>query len=240
MQTKTVSAASGGGVSALATGTLYLHVGTHKTGTTSIQEAIRQKSVCINAAGIALHPMRNASCLASQFLRSDVHATVRVLGAPLPTLASLDAEIDIVRRARGNERNMLISSELFCMLRTTLEAVAIRATLGAMFQQIVPILFIRNQQDWRESRSDQLRKTGHLAYQMSLPSAHSIEDDWYYEIDAIRAFWQQLGDLRVIDYDKTRKQLGGVIAPFADTIGLSGLFDDLDLRLNPRTTQDPS
>lgn len=227
-------------VNTFGTGTLYLHVGTHKTGTTSIQEAIRQKSAVIRAAGIALHPMRNASYLASQFLRPDVRATVRVMGAPLPTLASLDAEIDIVARARGNQRDMLISSELFCMLRTTLEAVAIRAKLGAMFQNVVPILFIRNEQDWRKSRSDQLRRAGHLDYQMSLPSNQSIEGEWYYKIDEVKAFWSQIGDLHVIDYDKACKKYGGVLDPFSKAICLSGVFDGLDLRLNARSSPLPS
>lgn len=216
------------------TGTLYLHVGTHKTGTTSIQEAIRQKSALINAAGIALHPMCNASYLASQFLRPDVRATVRVMGAPLPTLASLDAEIDVVVRARGDQRDMLISSELFCMLRTTLEAAAIRATLGAMFQNVVPILFIRNERDWRQSRSDQLRRAGHLDYQRSLPDYQSIEGEWYYNVDEIKSFWSQIGDMCIMDYDAACRDDGGVITPFAKVIGLSGLFDGLDLRLNAR------
>ena len=216
------------------TGTLYLHVGTHKTGTTSIQQALRLYREQIEAAGIALHPRVNAALLASQFLRGGVRSIPRVKGAALPTLASVDAEIEIVAQARGARADMLISSEQFCMLRTTLEALAIRSTLGRMFGRIVPILMLRNDWDWREARADQLRKHGLYEYQKTLPSSQSIEGDWYYNRAAIKAFWNQIGPMVVVDYDAVRDQPGGVLPPFAEAIGLPGLFDGVELRLNKR------
>lgn len=219
-----------------ARGTLWLHVGTHKTGTTSIQEAIVARKDALRAAGIAVFPEANAWRLANFFIRPSLRTTPRLQGLPLPELADLDREMASLAAFRAeNPGDLIISSEEFCMLRHMVEAQALRSTIGAMFARIVPILVLRDVEDWKRSRADQLRKTGVWEAHKALPDELSADGAWYYDAAVIRNFWSGLGDLREIDYDASCRQDGSVLPAFARAIGQGGMFDGLDIRLNERT-----
>ncbi|MWD29643.1 hypothetical protein E0K89_019355 [Aquicoccus sp. SCR17] len=218
-----------------AAGTLWLHVGTHKTGTTSIQRALSLRGPDLAAAGVALGPDENAWALANLFLRPELRTTPRVKGRTVPRLlADSDTEIERLAEARGALPDMVISSEEFCMMRTGLEALALHSTLGARFARIRPVLVLRGEAEWRASREDQLRKTGLWEIQQGLPEAQSVNGEWYYDREAIFDFWRAIGPVTVIDYDDAVAREGTILPAFARAIERPGLFGGVDLRLNQR------
>lgn len=217
------------------TGTLWLHVGTHKTGTTSIQRALKLSAARLRAAGVAVFPEVNAWTLANTFLRPEIRSTPRMsYGDPLPDLARLAAVPAKIAAARGTAPEMVISSEEFCLLRTPLEAFALKSALAPTFARIVPLITLRNPDDWRAARADQLRKTGCWEAQKALPDDQSTDGAWYYDSAAILAFWQGIGTPVVLDYDRICAEEGDILPAFARAIGQPGLFDGLDLRINTR------
>lgn len=220
-------------------GTLWLHVGTHKTGTTSIQRALRLKEAALVAQGIALSPYENAWQVATLFLRGTLVTTPRLTGmCTLPRLPDYDAIATRLRSSRGSCADMILSSEEFCMLRDGLEAFALRSFFRPMFARIVPILATRDPAHWQASRADQLRKSGTWEQQKALPDAHSNDGPWYYDLAAIRRFWEAIGPVTLIDYDAACATEGDILPAFARAIGQPGLFDELTpLRLNERSTR---
>lgn len=216
-------------------GTLWLHVGTHKTGTTSIQRALSLRGPDLAAAGVALGPDENAWALANLFLRPELRTSPRLQGRTAPRdLAGSDAELARLTGARGARPDMVISSEEFCMLRTGLEALALRGTLGALFARIRPVLVLRGEAEWRASREDQLRKNDLWEIQRDLPEAQSVNGEWYYDREAIVDFWRAIGPITVIDYDEAVAREGTILPAFARAIERPGLFGGVDLRLNQR------
>jgi hypothetical protein len=222
----------------MATGrVLSLHVGTHKTGTTSFQEGLSRKAAMLAQSGTRVWPEKNAWRLANVFLRPTLVTSPRVSGKAVPaTLADLQALPDLVRQRLGDCGSMIISSEEFCMMRDALEAHALLAALGSVFERIVPIVVLRNVADWKASREDQLRKTGMWDLQKGLADMASNDGAWYYDREAIVAFWTAIGPVQVIDYDAACATEGSVMPALARAFGYAGLFDDMDLRLNVRDT----
>ncbi|MBE9640254.1 hypothetical protein [Salipiger mangrovisoli] len=217
-------------------GTLWLHVGTHKTGTTSIQRALRLREGALREAGLRLYPQENAWGLANLFIRAGLRTTPRVAEmTQVPDLAGFRHELAAEHWQLGGA-DMVASSEEFCLLRETIEAHALLSTLGQKFARIVPILVLRNDADWRASRRDQLSKSGMWELQKALPDAASTDGEWYYDRAALLAFWRAIGPVQVIDYDAALATQGSILPPFAAAIEQPGLFDDLDLRLNRRST----
>jgi hypothetical protein len=215
---------------------LWLHFGTHKTGTTSRQKGLRPKRDVLAQSGVQVWPEKNAWRLANLFLRPSLKTLPRVAGtATLPTLGDIGAASDLVRQNLGAFRQMIISSEQFCMLRDALEGYALVTVLRSVFDRIVPIVVLRNLADRKASREDQLRRTALWEFQKSLPDDQSADGDWYYHHAAIVAFWQNIGPTCVLDYDEACARDGSVLPAMAQALGRPGLFADLALHLNRRT-----
>lgn len=142
-------------------GTLWLHVGTHKTGTTSIQRAVGLRRDALEAAGLAVWPEGNAQHLANHFIRPSLWTIPRMLGVSAPVdLAVFDELAGRLDEAREGADDLFISSQEFCMLRDALEAQVLRSTLMQVFDRVVPIVAFREVHDWRASRADELNRIG--------------------------------------------------------------------------------
>lgn len=215
--------------------TLWLHIGTHKTGTTSLQSALSQSGAALRAAGIAYFPTADAARLAHLFLRDGLKTSLRLRGAlPLPVLSDYAAARRHLGEVRGDSRDMVLSSEALCMLRDGVEAFALQSFFEPFFDRIVPIVVLRDAAQWRASREDQLRKTGLLDLQKSLPDAESVDGEWYYDTAALERFWNRIGPLQQIDYAGVCAAEGGILPAFARAIGQPEIFGGLDPRLNMR------
>lgn len=220
----------------MAEGTLWLHIGTHKTGSTSIQKALREKENPLNDRGIALYGESNAWELSHTFLRPSLMTPMRASGkAVVPkNVTDISKTRRHLRNMRGTYGDMIISAEAFCFMREALEGYAIKSIVTRGFSQVNIVVAFRNVTDWKASHNDQLEKYGLLEQQNALPEAQRTNGEWYYDHAAIRTFWSTIGDVTVLDYDAEVDKAGSILPGFAAAIEQPGLFDGLDLRLNQR------
>lgn len=217
-------------------GTLRIHVGTHKTGTTSIQEGLYLCKEALETSGLACYPAKNAWKLANVFIRPTLQTAMRQAGrAVVPDGPEFDAQVAAMRAVcMGPHPDVIVSAEAFCFLREECEAEALRTMFTPLFSQIIPIIVFRNMGDWRALRHNQLAKTATRGMQSNLPGENSVDGEWYYDPEAIMAFWANFAPVTVIDYDAAMAADGSILPEFAAAIQRFGLFDGLDLRLNAR------
>jgi hypothetical protein len=231
-------------------GQLFLHVGTHKTGTTAFQLSLRANAKALAAQGFRsisqpvkkpgakLRRKHNLAHLSHSFLRPDI-ATVSRLQRGLPDIdAGEEAELRagyLARIQARKEPGLILSSEGFCFLRTPGEAALMRDFLAATGREVTVLLVIRNEADWRASWHNQVRKLpAASALNDTLPDSRRADGEWYFDIAAIRGFWEPMGDLRVIDYDAEREAEGSILPALYREIGADTRGLALDFRANPR------
>lgn len=231
-------------------GRLILHVGTHKTGTTSFQESLKVNAGALAARGIgavsesfddqagAVRYRYNLMDLADLFIRPEIETGHRIRkGARPPAgLRAAVARAGWARRlARRPERDLIVSSESLCFLRSPQEARRIRRFIAGVRRKPVILLVTRNPDDWRASWTAQLgaNRRVHKALAAADPSLR-IDAPWYYDLAAIREFWGKLGDLREIDFDAVMAEERNIVPHLyrAAEIDPDGL--DLEVRLNTR------
>lgn len=232
-------------------GRLILHVGTHKTGTTSFQESLKVNADILRDKGVGAvgetlvgrdgeaRFRYNLAGLSDLFIRPEIATGFRLRhGHDTPT-PRFEAAVRRSRWAidlrRRPERDLLLSAEGFCFLRTAAEARRLRRFLAATRRRPVILLATRNAADWRASWTAQLMKNKSVRAGLAKADpAHRIDADWYFDVDAIRSFWSGLGELREIDFDATMAVEGNIVPRLYREAGidLDGL--DVDVRLNTR------
>jgi len=208
---------------------LFLHVGTHKTGTTSFQAALCEMAPQLRSAGfevlygkpIARKRSANAFLLANCFIRPSLKTSPRLLrNAPMPDEA--DTQRVMAGLAKMVEasaaHDFVMSSEEFCLLRTPEEAERLLQHLTPLFSEIVPILCLRSREAWAASRENQLNKTSVTPLLEGVSDAESTNGSWYYQTDELCAFWEGIGRLIVIDYDAVLERDGSVFPALFDAI----------------------
>lgn len=234
---------------------LFLHIGTHKTGTTSFQHSLAANSAALMQQGIGV----KKECLIrpdgrrrhSVMLRGTVNAMVRpelMTGFRVSRLRQ-GIDPDSEQRETPEEvaadiasrraRSVVASSEGFCFLRTAEEQARVRAFLAATRRKPVILLVHRREADWRASWDNQLRKTPESwQWLQGLPEAQRPDGEWYFDLAAIRAFWRPLGKLREIDYDAEVAARGSILPALYREISADIAALDLGFRRNIRADLD--
>lgn len=203
---------------------LWLHVGTHKTGTTSIQRMILDHRAVLMEHGVAPwfeNGNANAFALAHEIIRPSVQTPMRLLGKIADRASRLDALGDWASGLGCPAA--LISSEAFCFLRTPEERIALANVLGRYFSEIRPILTLRQDQGWRQSWRAQICRAGLLDRIEGQPEAERVTAEWYFDRCAITGFWASVGPMTRIDYDTELAAKGSIIPAFLKAIGLTGV-----------------
>jgi hypothetical protein len=208
-------------------GVLYLHVGTHKTGTSSFQDYLASQSAALLAEGKRVYPEKNAYRLANLFIRRSLVTSPRHqydprkpdLRCAAPSLDDFEAGVAAFARHGNLPDDLVISSEEFCLLREPCELYALKQGMAGLFARIVPVIVLRQMAQWRESRQDQLHKTGLLQAMQSLPDAQSTNGSWYYDHSAIVDFWSRVGKPVVINYEAALASEASVIPALCRAIG---------------------
>jgi hypothetical protein len=225
---------------------LFMHVGTHKTGTTSIQVMLRENRKQIGAAGLKVivdppgvgdGQITNCNSIAHAFIRQNLWTPSRISGA-LPAKFGDAGVIDyfLAQIQQGGFDNFVISAEVFCHLRTGEEGDLLAASLARLKCQVIPVIYLRNVRDWRDSWSAWL---DHLDYVKVFRQEHADQfhllDKGYFNPAAICDFWQSISPAAIfIDYDKAMMKQGSVIPSFLDILGLLAEFDSARYILNKR------
>lgn len=227
---------------------LILHIGTHKTGSTSFQKCLLRNSAALNGRSVRalreknLHhpsgnpvPRCNLAGFAQLLLRDEVRSIARLKGRQetLPAAQRRRRLDRLADRVAGLEaETVIMSAEGLCFLRDPLEQAALRRFVERTGRRVTTLVVFRQEADWRASWSDQIAKAlrdgpATLADQYG---PGGVLDDWYYDKDAIRAFWAPFA-LHEIDY---AAQDNVIIALFAACgVDMTGL--NLEFRFNVRS-----
>lgn len=193
---------------------IILHIGTHKTGTSSFQRSLMANTETLIARGVrplreeVLHSAKrqhrtNVSGIAHLFIRPALRTVARINGSVEDLTPSQTAE----RRDRLAQRLMeiteplvIISSESFCFLRSAEEQAQLRKTLEQVGRRVETLVVFRDDASWRTSWQNQIHKRPEVSAQIAPPGqGDGLLDDWYFDKAAIRHFWSPFG-LREIDY----------------------------------------
>jgi hypothetical protein len=224
---------------------LYLHIGTHKTGTTSFQAFISEQADDLRAHGV--EPwfenggVANAWQLAHHFLREDLPTPVRLKGMEHKSEGVMER---FVRHVEKSDRPAhVVSSEAFCFARTLAESEALKIELKSLFQWVRPIVVFRAASEWRRSWLMQLTKMKVTDAIEAVPEHNRVSADWYFNPAAITAFWQEIGSLTPIDYDREMARNASILPALQSAIGLSDVPIRKDYQRNVssyRGAVDPS
>lgn len=225
--------------------TLFIHAGTHKTGTTSIQHLLQDRREAILAHGcqvIADSPApqgdrMNCAAIAHAFIRPGLWTPTRINGTKPARFADRRMIDWLQTQIESTDcRRHVLSAEALCYLRTTQEHDLLRATLDRLGCRPVPVLYFRNPLDWRRSWADQLDKQPRVkAFMVRHPDRFRLLEDWYFDADAIRAFWRSVSpDAVFLDYDAAVAQSGSVLPSFLALLGLPAALDTGSHFLNRR------
>jgi hypothetical protein len=225
--------------------TLYLHVGTHKTGTTSFQQFLFDQREHLIQNGISPHiedgspSMQSGNSLefAHYFVRSSLNTVVRATSkAHIHSSIEFDRYVHAFRTHFMNcpTAGYLVSAETLCFLRTRAERTKLHALGAALNAQIVPIIVFRNDREWRASWQHQLESVPFVRSIMSDPK-FKIIDDWYFDKEAILKFWSRVGKVRVVDYDEAMGVDGDIVRALLNTLEIP-CPPDASYRLNQRVS----
>ena len=224
-----------------------LHIGTHKTGSTSLQRFLRDQDRLLAAAGASFP---------RGFLLPDVHAELPLLTVRpertwparirLPETQRPEwlaaAKAHVREQLRTTPHDVLVlSHEDLSYLRFDDELERLRSTLSGAAVQIV--VFLREPTAFLRSYREQLIAMEFpLSEEDTSSFAYVREDSWLVDYDALLSGyrrWFGHEAVSVIDYDKTLRRDGSVIPAFADLLGIPrSTLPDLDqYRLNRSGTQ---
>lgn len=222
---------------------LYLHVGTHKTGTTSLQAYLRDNKAALKSQGLTVLTEKHkahgeiATCLgfAHGILRDGLQSVARMTGA-MPKAGSMRgflyrAEIRRQLKAMPRDGRAVLSAEALCFARMPEEADRLRKVFEKLDIEIVPVICFRNEADWRTSWENELQR---FAEQMTRPfgtGTNDIRGEWYFNAAAIAAFWEQFGPVRRVDFDAAVARDGSVLPSSLEAFDVAAEGDLADYRL---------
>ncbi len=218
---------------------LFIHVGTHKTGTTSIQAFLAKSRQSLERQGVAVYSedkegaQTNAWALAHCFIRPELQTPMRLRGA-VQGKAAITQRLERFRNWCFSQTapTCVVSSEAFCFLRTDQEFDDLSQILGGLFEQVVPVLTVRSDKEWRKSWDHQLRAMAVLDRIAALPDNARVDGQWYFNVNGLRSFWARFGQVVELDYEAALRDHGSIIPPFCSSIEVIGEELDYDIFLN--------
>jgi hypothetical protein len=225
---------------------IYLHIGTHKTGSKSIQEMLNVNRFTLRERGYSVYkglPNNNYA----ELLEVSIREGRDFLGKySFPEFDFGESYKSVVLEhiavfLANAEKNILFSSEDLCWLRFEDEIDKLKSIIGIRRDQVKIILFLRNMKSFQRSYTAQIyKKPGRLPSE-SPDSVLYVEDDsWLWDYDSlVKTYKTGFGEenVHVIDYDEVLSAEGTVIPAYlrACDIGLNGIKTDQYLH---RTTSD--
>ncbi|GKY88546.1 sulfotransferase [Sinisalibacter aestuarii] len=231
---------------------IVLHIGTHKTGTTSFQHSLRANYLRLRRQGVrplanatqkrglrrVLRPSFNNTVLADAFLRPGCATIARMKSHarfPKPEGQAANRAEYLRRIQKARAPMVFISAEALCFLRTPEEQALMRAFLDATGREAKIILTLRDEEAWRASWNNQLRKNpGVWTWMEKLPEQDRSDGAWYFDRAALQAFWSALGEVVTVDYDAAKRDEGNTLPAMYRAMGLDPARFRLDYEKNQR------
>ncbi|HHL20353.1 MAG TPA: hypothetical protein ENJ52_02365 [Aliiroseovarius sp.] len=219
---------------------LYLHIGPHKTGTSAFQASLRANRMALRRRGVHvvsapaqsfrqwLRPPTNLKRLAHLMIRSELKTIWRMKGAA-PHLTREEADAELARAARRLARvkspRMILSGEAFFFLREAEEKARVSRFLEVVGRPVTVLCVNRDEADWRRSWEYELHRDPAIPQGLAgLAEDERPDGEWYFDRDAVRAFWRDLPgvsvDFREIDYAQAMERDGTIVSSLYQAMGL--------------------
>ncbi len=210
---------------------VYLHIGTHKTGSKSLQQFFCDNRDHFQKAGYAFYRgfernPNNHVELHLACLRDDRDSFARLRWPHLrgPGYRLKTTETIRLFLEERDAAHAVFSNEDLCLLRYEDELSMLRDMLAATGEEIRVILFLRNKTDFLRSYTWQLQCNPERQASGDPRSALYIkEDSWLADYDALVAAYARAfgsASVQIIDYDAARTCKGGIIEAFQEAIML--------------------
>ncbi len=201
--------------------TLYLHIGTHKTGSSSLQYWLGQNRITLGKAGLAFFTGRfeadNHVELFADPMRSEREAFSKDKYALNGTKDSLKRTEGLFAKFKklNRESTLIASTEGLSLLRYDDEIERLKAILGSENLTVKIILVVRDKADFLESFRKQILKHPERELSADPSSINYVEpDSWLANYEEIKAVWSRhfgADAMTVIDYDAEMARDGDVL-----------------------------
>ncbi len=181
--------------------TVFLHIGLHKTGTTSFQQWLHEWRPVLADAGYEVYQSPDGNKSHFDLARSVLREGV----IPIEDQGAIKARTraDIARWLDdATSPNIIFTSESLSMLRTFDECQALLDIFPPTVDNFVILLVLRDKKDWFESYKNQMIKSGRKPDADPRSWNTMNFDSWIADFEAlIKSYNAVFDDVRTIDYD---------------------------------------
>jgi hypothetical protein len=230
---------------------LIVHVGTHKTGSTSLQRFLLDHALDVSRKGVEVYrgEFRDANHielhLAAMRGERDSFAKLGICKHVTIDAGYRRHVSDRVQAFIGSchEPRIVFTSEDLCWLRHDDEIDRLRTILGVGHGEVKVVLYLRNKLDFLRSYTAQIHKVpGRMPSNDRSSTLYVEPDSWLVDYDALVATYQRgfgAGNVAVINYDHEMRTVGNVIPSFLKVLGLDAA-DELDFSSYFLNTTNPA
>ncbi len=210
--------------------TLYLHIGTHKTGSTSLQNYLIDHAKGLEGYGLAFY---------TGMVEPGNHLELHVAAMRLDRLSFSKEKYDItgspdyiravtenVRRFQKNhhDKNLIFSTEALNFLRHDDEIERLKNILNSQNYQVKIICVFRDPKFFIKSYRSQIEKAKNRQASDD-PKSHLYvgDDSWMIDYNAVREIWSRhFGEKNFIeiDYDKRVAESNDILPAALVAVGL--------------------
>jgi len=215
---------------------VWLHVGTPKTGTTSIQAFLKSQPGFLASSGYRLitcpRGKPNFKHLTLASLLPSRRPLIKMRGMPsalgLPFMKWRVRRSIAKQISESSSGQFIVSNESLSYLRHAGEIEALRSLFPAECR-FSAILVLRDKQDFLASRRKQILKQKLPISKVNGSSTYVEADSWLVDYDSVAsAFSKIAGEVKVIDYDLAMRTDNNIIPAFLATLGVRTIPEAVD------------
>jgi hypothetical protein len=199
--------------------TIYLHMGLHKTGTTSIQNWLLSNSDVLLKTDLAFY---QGQYIPSNHIEFALSSLRDELDAPIKRRINLDrerlfeetkAQMELVLSKTSASR-LIISNETMSFIRYQTEMERLRSIFPPN-AAIVPIIFLRSKKEWLVSFKQQMFKMGLKESTDRKSCSYFGSDTWLLQHETLVDLTRRtFGEAKIVQYD------GASLRQFFSAIGV--------------------
>ncbi len=187
---------------------VHIHIGKHKTGTTSFQSLLKDHAEALRLHGIGFLPMHLSALMVAVCIRQ---------GLDIPPIKRLHSErIEFSRDcliqklrdfvANRSHQKVVISNEHFSYFRTQCEVdrllSVLKSALGVGREKVAIHVVLRQKDEWLNSYRSQIVNSGLAPSRDKNSPYYCGRDSWLVDDEAIVELWKEnFSNFSLIQYD---------------------------------------